>query len=1238
MAVMSRRLDGRLLFGCGPCRPKWVKVVDNIYTGNHSVVCHFEVIMRIFKEGIDKLVCHCARKPDKLDNIAKYLHKKLLSDLHHRNYANVNITMEAISALVNTCYRLKLNLFDSSFLKMVLLLLEQDLPELQLLGTKSFLGFSQIEEDAPSYYREYDDLVDHFTRMAYSELPNEVERKKVRMAGIRGLQGVVRKTARGQLRMNALQSMEKIIPALLFNIHERPPSDDEADESEPGCQAVFVFKDVVCRASFTNLIPVVSAMITQVILAPLECLILLYSPHFDNHRLWTPSDFPLLVFGYLLDSIKNMQVAHNLVKELIKYLRKSDTRLTTLQRISVVMSNVRRRIMGAGQSNHKLHRPSLYSIRFNRIKSRRIFSHKTLLDIDGRAPGVVGVGDLASSNPPSSFESESASVSLSHSFTLAGSASSSPTPPIETLLMLLGESNPSLDKRGCKKGKPVLCGDEATDDRHHHPQPRKRAPLGFSIMPAGGVALTVYIKTALQRQDTEDWKIFGKKAERYLTGLERQYNCNIMLFDRQSWFRGVPIRKLRIVGNNCQDVLKCKGGLPAFISENLITSEDNYVIDKSVITLAKGAIGPDVFHNFKALLQILRSSIEKTSKGVGADEQRFHDAIMNTIAEFAKNLPDAQKIEILKFILNFDPLPSGRSNSKDYSKPMVKVLVKTMLTVATQYQTVAISNAIDSDFLRLLLHGVALDPDASIRVYVQKILHALIDRHNNASKLLRVRIYPAEEVTNVYTREKPSRQDILFMKKTGYLLTENIFHQMLDPSNKVDNLEHLMCTIGLVALEMGAEEAGFFRIDSPALATIYLPLLNSYLRPLLQLLSPPVSPPLSSGSRGIVPFSASGSAEGCGIKWGSSLAASMCYPCCACNCGVNYCPHFASKGVSTFARTSCKYPAQLVISKEMLFCRETIQSALHQAALDPSNLDIPYQPFDPLKALQSLRVAMLGSSAAMTAAGGVGTGSVTTPGGRTSGASEYGSTNRFSGWSTLPGSLNRGAGPGNAFRNGVQYGSKNAMPMGADSQSLSSLSMADSSQSVPNVGSRASDLEREEMISFKHAQKILYESPETRRRRKYAENMRLTSNYDALAEKGAMDFNELCALHKERAQTQRFNMVGVFSDLSNELNRRKLSQRRVSLNTGGLSFLRGNARTEKTDGMEMALRRSVVGSGGAAEENSGGEAIEWRVDREGAPVARVTQEAGKEDTPGQGVASSAIQSNWDSNFISLFVS
>nr|VZI51189.1 unnamed protein product [Spirometra erinaceieuropaei] len=322
-------------------------MVDSLYSSNHT-------------DGTNKLVCYCVRKPDKLDNIAKYLHKRLSSDLNHLNYENVNITVEAMSALVNACYAVKLNLFDSSFLKM-------------LLGTKSFLAFSQIEEDAPNYHREYDELIDQFCRMSYSNLPDIEQRKKVRVAGIQGLQGVVRKTARDQLRMNVLQSasMDQIIPALLFNIREGSPTGQEPDESElePSRQAVFVFKDVVCRSSYTNIVPVVKAILS----------------YLDGQRIWVPSDFALLIFGYLLDSIK--------------------------------------------------------------------------------------------------------------------------------------------------------------------------------------------------------------------------------------------------------------------------------VINKTVITLAKGAIGPDVFHNFKALLQILRSSIEKTVKMAAAEEHRFQETIINTIAEFAKNLPDAQKIEILKFILNFDPLP-----------------------------------------------------------------------------------------------------------------------------------------------------------------------------------------------------------------------------------------------------------------------------------------------------------------------------------------------------------------------------------------------------------------------------------------------------------------------------------------------------------------------------------------------------------------------------------------------------
>lgn len=154
--------------------------------------------------------------------------------------------MEAISALVNTCCRLKLNLFDSSFLKMVQLLLEQDLPKLQLLGTKSvgiFLALTfPVSRIFPNRRRcsvlpqrvwwlscpLHSNGLLQVARWNRAQKVRLLSNKpsicaRVRVAGIRGLQGVVRKTARDQLRMNALQSssMEKIIPALLFNIHER---------------------------------------------------------------------------------------------------------------------------------------------------------------------------------------------------------------------------------------------------------------------------------------------------------------------------------------------------------------------------------------------------------------------------------------------------------------------------------------------------------------------------------------------------------------------------------------------------------------------------------------------------------------------------------------------------------------------------------------------------------------------------------------------------------------------------------------------------------------------------------------------------------------------------------------------------------------------------------------------------------------------------------------------------------
>ncbi|CAH8871813.1 unnamed protein product [Trichobilharzia szidati] len=60
-------------FKCGPCRPKWMKMVDNLYSGNLQDT-----------NNHNKLIHYCLHQPDKLDRIARYLHLRLAQDLNRR--------------------------------------------------------------------------------------------------------------------------------------------------------------------------------------------------------------------------------------------------------------------------------------------------------------------------------------------------------------------------------------------------------------------------------------------------------------------------------------------------------------------------------------------------------------------------------------------------------------------------------------------------------------------------------------------------------------------------------------------------------------------------------------------------------------------------------------------------------------------------------------------------------------------------------------------------------------------------------------------------------------------------------------------------------------------------------------------------------------------------------------------------------------------------------------------------
>nr|CAX72858.1 Protein cmp44E [Schistosoma japonicum] len=151
-------------FKCGPCRPKWMKMVDNLYSGNPQDT-----------NNHNKLIHYCLHQPDKLDRIAKYLHLRLSQDLSRRYDQNLSISVKAIDKLIQVCHGHRLVL-AISFLKMIQLLLETNRTDLQIMASKSFVEFSKIDDDSPNYHKECNEILDHFAAMAHASLLNPKDR------------------------------------------------------------------------------------------------------------------------------------------------------------------------------------------------------------------------------------------------------------------------------------------------------------------------------------------------------------------------------------------------------------------------------------------------------------------------------------------------------------------------------------------------------------------------------------------------------------------------------------------------------------------------------------------------------------------------------------------------------------------------------------------------------------------------------------------------------------------------------------------------------------------------------------------------------------------------------------------------------------------------------------------------------------------------------------------------------
>uniref|UniRef100_A0A672QIL9 EFR3 homolog B n=1 Tax=Sinocyclocheilus grahami TaxID=75366 RepID=A0A672QIL9_SINGR len=220
---------------------------------------------------MEKLTFYALSAPEKLDRIGAYLSERLSRDVARHRYGYVCIAMEALDQLLMACHCQSINLFVESFLKMVRKLLEADKPNLQILGTNSFVKFANIEEDTASYHRSYDFFI--------------IFKKK---------------------------HMDKIVPSLLFNLQSgegtesRSPSPLQASEKERESPAELTercFRELLGRAAYGN----IKNAVTPVLM------------HLDNHSLWEGKTFAVRCFKIIMYSIQS-QHSHLVIQQLLGHV------------------------------------------------------------------------------------------------------------------------------------------------------------------------------------------------------------------------------------------------------------------------------------------------------------------------------------------------------------------------------------------------------------------------------------------------------------------------------------------------------------------------------------------------------------------------------------------------------------------------------------------------------------------------------------------------------------------------------------------------------------------------------------------------------------------------------------------------------------------------------------------------------------------------------------------------------
>jgi len=294
---------------CSPLRARYKRLVDGIFPAEEAD--------GLVSANMQKLIYYAATSPEKWDRIGDYLAYKIGRDLNrsYPRFGFVAIGMEAMDQLLMTCNSQHLNLYVESYLKTVQKLLESPAPAMQVRASESFLQFARKEEDVPAYHRRYDFFISKFSQMCHYETNDPVVTTQIRVSGLQGIGGVVRKIENEDLAENIWSPthMDKIIPSLLYNIQigeyragqgRHTPDLAIGDSVKSPLQiAEDTFRKLMGRAGFLSIKNVMRPILV----------------HLDLHQAWTPPDFAEHTFQMIMFSIQQ-QVNYIVIEMLMTHL------------------------------------------------------------------------------------------------------------------------------------------------------------------------------------------------------------------------------------------------------------------------------------------------------------------------------------------------------------------------------------------------------------------------------------------------------------------------------------------------------------------------------------------------------------------------------------------------------------------------------------------------------------------------------------------------------------------------------------------------------------------------------------------------------------------------------------------------------------------------------------------------------------------------------------------------------